>query len=41
MQLDKELSFEEYLSKIEPKVNKTIDIIRKHRNVFPRSEVIH
>ena len=41
MQLDKELSFEEYLSKIEPKVNKTIDIIRKHRNVFPRSDVIH
>ena len=36
MQLDKKLNFDEHLSKVESKVNKTIGIIRKLQNVLPR-----
>ena len=39
MQLDKKINFEEHLSKVESKVNKTIGIIRKLQNVLPRSEL--
>ena len=39
MQLHKKLNFEEHLSKVESKVNKTIGIIRKLQNVLPRSEL--
>ena len=34
MQFDKNLNFEEDLSKVESKVNKTIGIIRKSQNVL-------
>ena len=34
--LDAQLTFEEYLKVITTKVNKTIGLIRKLRNVFPR-----
>ena len=37
MQLDKRIYFEEHLSKVESKVNKTIRIIRKLQNVLPLS----
>ena len=40
MQLDRKLNFEEYLSKVESKVNKTKSIIRKLQNVLPRSALI-
>ena len=40
MQLDRKLNFEEHLSKVESKVNKTIGIIRKLENVLPRSALI-
>ena len=40
MQLDRKLNFEEHLSKVESKVNKTIGIIRKLQNVLPRSALI-
>ena len=40
MQLDKKLNFEEHLNKVESKVNKTIDIIRKHQNVLPQSALL-
>ena len=40
MQLDKKLHFEEHLNKVESKVNKTIGIIRKLQNVFPRSALL-
>ena len=40
MQLDKKLNFEEHLKKIESKVNKTMDIIRKLQNVLPRSALL-
>ena len=36
MQLDKKLNFEEHLSKVESKVNKTMDTIPKFINGFPR-----
>ena len=36
MHLDKKLNFEEHLSKVETKVNKTIGIIHKLQNVLPR-----
>ena len=36
MQLDKKLNFDEHLSKVKSKVNKTIGIIRKLQNVLPR-----
>ena len=39
MQFDKKINFEEHLSKVESKVNKTIGIIRKLQNVLPRSEL--
>ena len=35
MQLDNKLNFEEHLSKVESKVNRTIGIIRKFQNVLP------
>ena len=37
MQLDKKINFEEHLSKVESKVNKTIGINCKLQNVLPRS----
>ena len=40
MQVDRKLNFEEHLSKVESKVNKTIGIIRKLQNVLPRSALI-
>ena len=40
MQLDKKLNFEEYLNKVESKINKTIGIIRKFQNVLPRSALL-
>ena len=40
MQLDKKLIFEEHLNEVEPKVNKTIGIIRKLRNILPRSALL-
>ena len=40
MQLDSKLNFEEHLSKVESKVNKTIGIIRKLQNVLPRQALI-
>ena len=40
MQLDRKLNFEEHLSKVESKVNKTIGIIRKLQNLLPRSALI-
>ena len=40
MQLDRKLNFEEHLSKVESKVNKTIGIIQKLQNVLPRSALI-
>ena len=40
MQLDKKLNFEEHFSKVESKVNKAIDIIRKRQNVLPRSALL-
>ena len=40
MQLDKKLNFEEHLSKVESKVNKTIGIIRKLQNVPPQSALL-
>ena len=40
MQLDKKLNFEEHLKKVESKVNKTIDIVRKLQNVLPRSVLL-
>ena len=40
MQLDKKLTFEEHLKKVESKVNKTIGFIRKLQNVLPRSALL-
>ena len=40
MQLDKKLNFDEHLSKIESKVNKTIGITRKLQNVLPRPALL-
>ena len=40
MQLDKKLDFDEHLSKVESKVNKTIGIIRKLQNVLPRPALL-
>ena len=40
MQLGKKLNFEEHLSKVESKVNKTIGIIRKLQDVLPRSVLL-
>ena len=40
MHLDRKLNFEEHLTKVESKVNKTIGIIRKLQNVLPRSALI-
>ena len=40
MQLNKKLNFEEHLNKVESKVNKTIGIIHKLQNVFPRSALL-
>ena len=40
MQLDKKLNFDEYLSKVESKVNKTIGIILKIQNVLPRPALL-
>ena len=40
MQLDSKLNFEEHLSKVESKVNKTIGIIRKLQNVLSRQALI-
>ena len=40
MQLDKKLNFEEQLKEVESNVNKTIGIIRKLENVFPRSALL-
>ena len=40
MQLDKRIYFEEHLSKVESKVNKTIRIIRKPQNVLPLSALL-
>ena len=40
MQLDKRIYFEEHLSKVESKVNKTIRIIRKLQNVLPLSALL-
>ena len=40
MQLDKKLNFDEHLSKVESKVNKTIGIIRKLQNVLPRPALL-
>ena len=36
VQLDKKLDFQEYLSKVESKVNKTISIILKLQNLLQR-----
>ena len=40
MHLDKKLNFEEHLSKVETKVNKSVGIIRKLQNVLPRSPLL-
>ena len=40
MHLDKKLNFEEHLSKVETKVNKSLGIIRKLQNVLPRSALL-
>ena len=40
MHLDKNLNFEEHLSKVETKVNKSVGIIRKLQNVLPRSALL-
>ena len=40
MHLDKKLNFEEHLSKIETKVNKSVGIIRKLQNVLPQSALL-
>ena len=40
MQLHKKLNFEEHLNKVESKVHRTIGIIRKLQNVFPRSALL-
>ena len=40
MHLDKKLNFEERLSKVETKVNKSVSIIRKLQNVLPRSALL-
>ena len=40
MQLDKRIYFEEHLSKVESKVNKTIRIIRKLQNVLRLSALL-
>ena len=40
MHLDKKLNFEEHLSKVEAKVNKSVGIIRKLQNVLPRSALL-
>ena len=40
MQLDKKLNFEEYLKKVESKINKAVGIIRKLQNVLPRSALL-
>ena len=40
MQLDKKQNFEEYLNKVESKVDKTIGIIRILQNVLPRSALL-
>ena len=40
MHLDKKLNFEEHLSKVETKVNKSVGIIRKLQNVLPRSALL-
>ena len=40
MQLDKKLNFEEHLNKLESKVNKTINIIRKLQYVVPRTTLL-
>ena len=40
MQLYRKLNFEEHLSKVESKVNKTFDILRNLQNVSPRSELL-
>ena len=40
MQLDKKLNFEEHLSKVVSKVNKTIGVIRKLQYVLPRSALL-
>ena len=37
IQVDKKLSFEEYLSKVESKANKNVAIIRRLQNVLPQS----
>ena len=40
MHLDKKLNFEEHLSKVETKVNKSVGIIRKLQNLLPRSALL-
>ena len=40
MQLDDKLNFEEYLSEVESKVNKTVGIIWKLEKVLPRSALL-
>ena len=40
MNLVEKLNFEEHISKVKSKVNKTIAIIRKLRNVFPWSTLL-
>ena len=40
MQLDKKSNFDEHLSKVKSKVNKTIGIIRKLQNVLPRPALL-
>ena len=40
MHLDKKLNFEEHLSIVETKVNKSIGIIRKLQNVLPQSALL-
>ena len=41
MQLEKKLNFEQHLSKVEPKVNQIIGIIRKLQNVLSRLALIY
>ena len=40
IQVDKKLSFEEYLSKVELKANKNVAIIRRLQNVLPQSTLL-
>ena len=40
MQLDSKLNFEEHLTRVVSKVNKTIGVIRKLQNVLPRSALL-